>query len=29
VQSPAAHIMTSQLHNKITTSRLATTYPGT
>jgi hypothetical protein len=29
VQSPAAHIMTSQLHNKITTSRLTTTYPGT
>ncbi len=29
VQSPAAHIMTLQLHNKITTSRLTTTYPGT
>ncbi len=28
VQSPAAHIMTSQLHNKITTSTTTTTYPG-
>jgi hypothetical protein len=29
VQSPAAHIMTSQLQNKITTSQLTMTYPGT